>query len=144
MAQYAVLIYERVAPEDLPAEVRHEGVRSFVNWLGCAIGGAPHPGVAAAARAATVFGGAPGATLLGMRQRADPMAAAIMAKIAAQATKTMPQQTSSGMKMARAALTGVVSCISASPKISQINAQMLAMAPPQNGTIPIGSALPCA
>ncbi len=64
--------------EDLPAEVRHEGVRSFVNWLGCAIGGAPHPGVAAAARAVTVFGGAPGATLLGMRQRADPMAAALV------------------------------------------------------------------
>jgi hypothetical protein len=52
--------------EDLPAEVRHEGVRSFVNWLGCAIGGARHPGVAAAARvAAAAFGGAPGATLWG-------------------------------------------------------------------------------
>ena len=64
--------------EDLPAEVRHEGVRSFVNWLGCAIGGAPHPGVAAASRAAAVFGGTPAATLLGMRQRADPMAAALV------------------------------------------------------------------
>jgi 2-methylcitrate dehydratase PrpD len=64
--------------EDLPAAVRHEGVRSFVNWLGCAVGGAPHPGVAAAARAAAVFGGAPKATLLGMRRRADPMAAALV------------------------------------------------------------------
>ena len=64
--------------EDLPAAVRHEGVRSFVNWLGCAIGGATHPGVAAAARAAAVFGGAPEATLLGMRRRGDPMAAALV------------------------------------------------------------------
>jgi 2-methylcitrate dehydratase PrpD len=65
--------------EDLPAAVRHEGVRSFVNWLGCAIGGARHPGVAAAARvAAAAFGGAPEATLLGMRRRGDPMAAALV------------------------------------------------------------------
>src|SRR3954469_18021335 len=64
--------------EDLPGPVRHEGVRSFVNWLGCAVGGAPHPGVAAAARAAAAFGGAPRATLLGMRQRGDPMAAALV------------------------------------------------------------------
>ena len=65
--------------EDLPAAVRHEGVRSFVNWLGCAIGGARHTGEAAAARvAAAAFGGAPGATLLGMRRRGDPMAAALV------------------------------------------------------------------
>ncbi|MBD0273579.1 MAG: MmgE/PrpD family protein, partial [Acetobacteraceae bacterium] len=64
--------------EDLPAPVRHEGVRSFVNWLGCAVGGALHPGVAAAARAAAAFGGAPEATLLGMRRRGDPMAAALV------------------------------------------------------------------
>jgi 2-methylcitrate dehydratase PrpD len=66
--------------DDVPAEVRHEGVRAFVNWLGCAVGGAPHPGVAAAARAAVAFGGggAPAATLLGLRRRADPMAAALV------------------------------------------------------------------
>mgnify|MGYP002624016546 CR=1 FL=1 len=65
--------------EDMPAEVRHEGVRAFVNWLGCAVGGAPHPGVAAAARAAAAFGGGEAvATLLGLRRRADPMAAALV------------------------------------------------------------------
>jgi len=68
--------------EDLPGPVRHEGVRSFVNWLGCAVGGAPHPGVAAAARAAMAFGGAPAASLLGMRRRADPMAAALVNGVA--------------------------------------------------------------
>jgi 2-methylcitrate dehydratase PrpD len=62
----------------LPETVRHEGVRSFVNWLGCAIGGAAHPGVLAAMRAATAFGGRPDATLLGMGRRADPMAAALV------------------------------------------------------------------
>ena len=44
--------------------------------------------------------------------------------------------------MAIAALTGVVSCISARPMIAQTSAQMPAMAPPQNGTMPIGRALP--
>lgn len=64
--------------QDLPETVRHEGVRSFVNWLGCAVGGATHPGVAAATRAATAFEGPPSATLLGMRRRSDPMAAALV------------------------------------------------------------------
>ena len=73
----ATLVAE-TKPDAIPEAIRHEGVRSFVNWLGCAVGGAPHPGVAAAARAATAFGGEPTATLLGMRRRADPMAAALV------------------------------------------------------------------
>ncbi|HEY4249824.1 MAG TPA: MmgE/PrpD family protein [Roseomonas sp.] len=67
---------------DLPGSVRHEGLRSFVNWLGCAVGGAPHPGVAQALRAATAFGGTPAASLLGLRRQADPMAAALVNGIA--------------------------------------------------------------
>ena len=27
---------------DIPQETRKEGVRSFVNWLGCAVGGTNH------------------------------------------------------------------------------------------------------
>lgn len=64
--------------QDVPAAVRHETVRSFVNWLGCAIGGAPHPGVAAAMRAATAYAGPPTATLLGLGRRSDPVAAALV------------------------------------------------------------------
>ncbi len=65
--------------QDIPPPVRHEGVRAFVNWLGCAIGGAPHPGVGAAVRAAAAFGGGPAtATLLGLRRRGDPMMAALV------------------------------------------------------------------
>jgi 2-methylcitrate dehydratase PrpD len=63
---------------DLPEQVRHETVRSFVNWLGCAIGGAPHPGVVAAVRAATVYAGRPTATLLGLGRRSDPVSAALV------------------------------------------------------------------
>ena len=72
---------------------------------------------------------------------ADPITIAMMA---AQNTKISTQQRRSGAKIAIAAFTGVVSYISARPKISQIKAQMPAMAPPQNGTMPIGRALPCA
>ena len=64
---------------DVPGRVRHEGVRSFVNWLGCAIGGAPHAGVAAALRAAEVFGTGPAvASLPGLGRRADPATAALV------------------------------------------------------------------
>ena len=64
--------------QDVPAQVRHETVRSFVNWLGCAVGGAPHPGVAAAVRAATTYAGPSTATLLGLSRRSDPIAAALV------------------------------------------------------------------
>lgn len=65
--------------EDVPEDVRHEGVRSFVNWLGCAIGGAPHAGVAAALRAAEMFGTGPAvASLPGLGRRADPATAALV------------------------------------------------------------------
>ncbi len=64
--------------QEVPAQVRHETVRSFVNWLGCAVGGAPHPGVAAATRAATVYAGRPTATLLGLGRRSDPTTAALV------------------------------------------------------------------
>ena len=77
-----------------------------------------------------------GPTATSRRRRPSP---SIIAMIAPQNRNTRMQQRSSGAKIAMAALTGVVSCISASPKISQISAQMPAMAPPQNGTMPIGS-----
>ncbi len=68
----------------------------------------------------------------------------IIAMIAPHSRNITRQQRSSGAKMAMADLATVVSCISARPKISQISAQMPAMAPPQNGTMPIGRALPWA
>jgi 2-methylcitrate dehydratase PrpD len=64
--------------QDWPTEVRHEAVRSLVNWLGCAIGGAPHPGTQAARRAMRAVEGAPVAVLLGLRERSDMMTAALV------------------------------------------------------------------
>ena len=58
--------------------LRHEAVRSFVNWLGCAVGGAPHPGTQAALRATLPLQGAPVATLLGLKRQSDLMTAALV------------------------------------------------------------------
>ena len=41
--------------EDIPGDVRKEGVRTFVNWLGCAVGGAEHETVDRALDAVKLF-----------------------------------------------------------------------------------------
>lgn len=63
---------------DIPDEVRTEGVRTFVNWIGCAVGGADHPTVAAALRALSPFSGPANATVLGRGERLDIMHAALV------------------------------------------------------------------
>lgn len=63
---------------DIPAEVRREGVRTFVNWLGCAVGGADHDTVDAALRAVSPFSGPREATVLGRAERLDPLHAALV------------------------------------------------------------------
>ena len=37
--------------EDIPSDVRHEARRAIVNYMGCAVGGSPHPAVDIALRA---------------------------------------------------------------------------------------------
>lgn len=63
---------------DIPEEVRAEGVRTFVNWLGCAVGGADHPTVDAALRAVQPFSGPQKATVLGRRDKLDGLHAALV------------------------------------------------------------------
>lgn len=63
---------------DIPDEVRTEGVRTFVNWIGCAVGGADHPTVDAALRALAPFSGPAKATVLGRGERLDIMHAALV------------------------------------------------------------------
>ncbi|MEJ0019986.1 MAG: MmgE/PrpD family protein [Acetobacteraceae bacterium] len=46
--------------DDLPQAVRHEALRSFVNIMGCTIGGARHEAVALADDALAGFAGAGG------------------------------------------------------------------------------------
>ena len=62
---------------DLPAAVQHQGARTLLNWVGCAIGGARHQTVANAMAALSPFFGPPQATLLGRPERADILHAAL-------------------------------------------------------------------
>jgi 2-methylcitrate dehydratase PrpD len=63
---------------DIPAEVRREGLRTFVNWVGCAVGGARHETVDAALRAVTPFSGKTTVTVLGRAERLDAAHAALL------------------------------------------------------------------
>jgi 2-methylcitrate dehydratase PrpD len=63
---------------DMPEPVRHEATRSLVNWMGCALGSALHPGVQATRRALRLTEGTPSATLLGFHECSDPASAALV------------------------------------------------------------------
>ncbi|WP_213993784.1 MmgE/PrpD family protein [Sodalis sp. dw_96] len=67
---------------DLPEKVRIHGICSFVNWLGCAVGGSGHPAVDMAYSALAPFAGAEQASLLGRNTRTDIMTAALLNGIA--------------------------------------------------------------
>jgi 2-methylcitrate dehydratase PrpD len=64
--------------EDLPETVRHEGSRTLLNWVGCAIGGSRHQTVTNAMAALSPFFGPGQATLLGRPERADVLHAALL------------------------------------------------------------------
>lgn len=63
---------------DIPDGVRREGLRTFVNWVGCAVGGARHETVDAALRAVMPFSGERNATVLGRPERLDALHAALL------------------------------------------------------------------
>ncbi|MCJ2012532.1 MmgE/PrpD family protein [Methylobacterium sp. J-076] len=64
--------------ESLPEEVRREGVRSFLNWVGVAIGGSHHETLDIAVSALQPFSGPPQAGLFGRSERFDIMNAAFL------------------------------------------------------------------
>lgn len=64
--------------DDIPAAVRREGVRTFVNWVGCAVGGASHETADHVLAAVTPFSGPKVATVLGRSERLDPAHAALV------------------------------------------------------------------
>jgi 2-methylcitrate dehydratase PrpD len=68
--------------DDLPPNVRKEGVRTLFNWVGVAIGGSHHETVDIAVSALTPFSGPPQASLLGRRERFDVMNAAFLNGVA--------------------------------------------------------------
>ncbi|MBN9428323.1 MAG: MmgE/PrpD family protein [Burkholderiales bacterium] len=65
-------------PGDIPAATRRDGLRTFVNWLGCAVGGATHETVDRALAAVAPFSGPARATVLGRRERLDELHAALI------------------------------------------------------------------
>jgi len=67
-----------VRPSDLPPPVVREGLRSFVNILGCMLSGSRHAGFAIAERAFEPFAGKPEATVIGRRKRTDAMTAGLL------------------------------------------------------------------
>ncbi len=74
LAAWTVLL----VPEAIPAAVRAEGVRTFVNWLGCAFGGARHETVDRALEAVRPFSGPARAQVLGRAERLDELHAALV------------------------------------------------------------------
>jgi 2-methylcitrate dehydratase PrpD len=68
--------------EDLPANVRKEGVRTLLNWVGVAVGGSHHETVQRAISALMPFSGPPQAHLLGRAERFDIMNAAFLNGVA--------------------------------------------------------------
>jgi 2-methylcitrate dehydratase PrpD len=64
--------------EDLPEAVRREGTRTFLNWVGVAIGGSHHETLDVAVSALQPFSGPPQAGLFGRNERFDIMNAAFL------------------------------------------------------------------
>lgn len=64
--------------ENIPEKVRHEAARSFLNWVGCAVGASRHETVENALAALSGFSGPREATVLGRGDRLDIMLAALV------------------------------------------------------------------
>ena len=58
--------------------VEHEAHRTFMNWLGCAVGAAKHESVEASLKAVQCLQPAPQATVLGRKERVDMASAALI------------------------------------------------------------------
>jgi 2-methylcitrate dehydratase PrpD len=64
--------------EEIPESALHEAKRSFLNWLGVAIGASRHPAVDMAIKVAKGLGGSPQATVLGHTTKTDIQFAALI------------------------------------------------------------------
>jgi 2-methylcitrate dehydratase PrpD len=64
--------------EDIPPAVRREAVRSFVNWVGCAIGGCRHDTVDRVIAALQPFTSDSQATIVGRHERTDVLTAGLL------------------------------------------------------------------
>src|SRR6478672_5217114 len=64
--------------EDIPMDVCHEARRAIVNYMGCAVGGAPHPAMDITIRALGPYAGKPVSSVLGRAERTDPLHASLL------------------------------------------------------------------
>src|SRR5258706_14396953 len=64
--------------DSLPAHIRHEGVRAFVNWVGCAAGASQEDVIGRALGVLAEFNGAASTTLVGRREKLDTLNAAFI------------------------------------------------------------------
>src|SRR6202043_1237506 len=69
--------------EDIPAAVRHEGVRSLLNFVGGALGGCRDEAVSLATRVLMPYFGPAQATIIGRSERPDALNAAFLNAISA-------------------------------------------------------------
>jgi len=74
--------------EDLPENVRREGRRTLLNYVGVAVGGSRHETVDRALKAISPFSGKPEANVLGRRERLDILNAALVNGILVHGTGT--------------------------------------------------------
>jgi|SRR5579875_1904365 len=65
-------------PDQVPGDVKHEALRSLLNFLGCAVGAAHGDAVDAAIEALGPYSGPPTAAVLGRSERFDPLLASIL------------------------------------------------------------------
>jgi 2-methylcitrate dehydratase PrpD len=65
-------------PDSLPASVRREALRSFVNIVGCTVGGSRHDAVAMTEAALLPFAGEAQATLVGRGRKCDILTASLI------------------------------------------------------------------
>lgn len=69
----------------LPPKVRHEGVRAFTNFLGCAAGGAPEPVCAKMIESIGEFNGKTDSIVIGSKHKFDALNAAMLNSLASAA-----------------------------------------------------------
>lgn len=69
--------------DDIPAPVRHDGVRTLLNSIGCALGGANDEAVGLMVRALSPTFGPARATVIGRRERPDALNAAFLNAVSA-------------------------------------------------------------
>ena len=69
--------------ETIPSEVRYEGVRGLLNFIGCALGGAHDEAIDVAVKVLTPFFGPPQGIVIGRGERPDALNAAFLNAVSA-------------------------------------------------------------